>query len=181
MSHGNHRIDLERWLKIDGFEGYEVSNCGRVRSFRCYRHRLVRRAEPRVLAPSPNKRGYVVVDLNSDAGVRRCVPVHRLVALAFCPGRTAERDEVNHIDGDKANNAATNLEWVTRLENHRHALATGLRASVCRSVINEDTVREIRRLRRAGLTVPAIAEACGVNFYTARNVVNRRSWAHVAD
>ena len=54
-------------------------------------------------------------------------PVHRLVALAFCKGKTKERRVVNHRDGNPLNNNAENLEWVTYSENNRHAVRMGLR------------------------------------------------------
>ena len=53
--------------------------------------------------------------------------LHRLVALAFCEGRTEERNVVNHIDGNPLNNNAENLEWVTFSENSKYAFRTGLR------------------------------------------------------
>ena len=54
--------------------------------------------------------------------------VHRLVAHAYC-ANPRQAPEVNHIDGDKTNNLPTNLEWVTKSENHKHAYAKGLRHS----------------------------------------------------
>lgn len=57
------------------------------------------------------------VDLATTDETRVQAYVHRLVALAYVDGRTAERNEVDHIDGDRHNNRAENLRWVTHQEN----------------------------------------------------------------
>lgn len=102
-------IDLptEEWKPVVGYEGlYEVSSLGRVRS----RQGLLRQS----LA---NR--YPSVHLSRD-GKQATHRVHRLVASAFIPNPDG-RETVNHIDGDRTNNAALNLEWVTTSENVRHA------------------------------------------------------------
>lgn len=68
--------------------------------------------------------GYLRVELHSDGSAKKH-SVHRLVALAFVPNPDG-KECVNHIDGVKTNNAAANLEWVTRSENQKHAYALGL-------------------------------------------------------
>lgn len=72
--------------------------------------------------------GYEHVSLGH---IKHChygtMSVHRLVAMAWLEGRTPYRNCVNHINGrEKANNAVTNLEWVSYQENYQHALRTGL-------------------------------------------------------
>ena len=69
--------------------------------------------------PSVNFRGYEIVNLMID-GKRVGVAVHTLVARAFCPGY-APGLTVNHKDGNKRNNNANNLEWMTSFENVRYS------------------------------------------------------------
>lgn len=71
------------------------------------------------------KAGYKQIQAAHN-GKRKTFMVHRLVAMAFVERKGIEL-EVNHLDGDKANNAYTNLEWCTRKENLHHAIRTGLK------------------------------------------------------
>ena len=59
----------------------------------------------------------------------KTVSVHRLVAMAFAPNPENYK-EVNHIDGDKLNNTAANLEWCSRSQNMKHAYSVGLHSGV---------------------------------------------------
>lgn len=106
---------METWKDIKGFEGiYQISNMGRVKSFK---------ADPngRILSIKNSKGDYLNIVL-CHGNKRRSVKVHRLVAEAFIPNPD-NKPEVNHKDGNKQNNRVENLEWVTRIENQRHALA----------------------------------------------------------
>ena len=110
----------EEWRPVVGYEGrYEVSNLGRVRSLPRTIYHLdgkrgkCRFAPGRVLIQRATPgRGYMIVAL----GYKQYKLVHRLVALAFVenPGN---KQQVDHIDGDKSNNAASNLRWCTGSEN----------------------------------------------------------------
>jgi hypothetical protein len=67
------------------------------------------------------KSGYVSVQIGHFAkGKKKVEYLHRLVAKYFIPN-PENKPCVNHIDGNKKNNKASNLEWATYSENHRHA------------------------------------------------------------
>lgn len=106
----NNNTTGEVWKDAKGYEGlYLVSNQGRVKSLRFNR----------VMKPGFNKaNGYLSVRLSKDKKAESNY-VHRLVASAFCE-RQEEKTEVNHKDEVKTNNYASNLEWVTRLENNNY-------------------------------------------------------------
>ncbi len=74
-----------------------------------------------------DKYGYLKVRLVSTDGGRHRYSVHRLVLENFSPVDGMDKMQVNHKDGDKKNNALSNLEWTTPKENILHACAHGLR------------------------------------------------------
>lgn len=119
----------EIWKDISGYEGYyQVSNQGRVRSLdRTIPHNLFPGKTRKLcghIMKTNSKDEYVSVSLCKDGCVYSAV-VHRLVATAFIPN-PENKPQVNHIDGNKHNNAVENLEWVTDVENKHHAIETGL-------------------------------------------------------
>ena len=69
---------------------------------------------------SINCGGYCIVNLY-DHNTQKGFAVHTLIATTFIPN-SEDKTQVNHIDGDKTNNKVENLEWVTPLENVRHAI-----------------------------------------------------------
>ena len=94
---------------IKGYEGlYQISSDGYVISLKT----------KRAMQPYINNSGYACLKL-SRQGKAKSFTLHRLVALSFVNGYSHDL-EVNHIDGNKLNNAASNLEWVTKGENLKH-------------------------------------------------------------
>lgn len=89
-----------------------------------------------IMKPYKSNRGYLRLYLTVN-GKRQQVSVHRLVALLFCPNPDMKL-EVNHIDGNKENNNASNLEWCTRSENEQHARATGLKTPIIGKYLGKD-------------------------------------------
>ncbi len=113
-------IPGEEWRPVRGFRGrYDVSNLGRVRI-------CARRFEGGYrLAKQTNSDGYRIVGMTDDSGKRITSTVHSLVAAVFIGPRPSGK-LINHIDGVKSSNAATNLEYVTAAENAQHAVRLGL-------------------------------------------------------
>ena len=113
----------EEWKDIKGYEGlYQVSNMGRVKSL----GRIVIRKngkklsiKERILNPWISCGGYLQVELHNGSGKRNTPKVHRLVCEAFHEN-PENKPCVNHIDENKANNEASNLEWCTYEENNTH-------------------------------------------------------------
>ena len=98
----------EEWKPIPGFEGYEASNLGRVRSWK--------RVYPRILRTTRSRNGYINVALYSN-GIGRPYGVHRMVLLAFVGGPPSLEHQACHNDGNKGNNFIGNLRWGTASEN----------------------------------------------------------------
>ena len=69
---------------------------------------------------------YQIINFMTINGKKKTFRAHRLVLMAFNPIKNMENLEVNHIDGNKANNKLTNLEWCSSSENQKHAFKQGL-------------------------------------------------------
>ena len=107
----------EIWREIIGYEKYQISNIGRVKSNKWNKDRY--------LKPIKDKQGYNTVHLYNDYADKYC-KVHRLVAIAFL-NKKADTNCVNHINGIKEDNRVENLEWCTSSDNNKHAYAVGLK------------------------------------------------------
>lgn len=113
------------WKTITGFSKYEISDYGHVRNIK----------SGRVLAAGFN-RGYKCHILMGDDGGRNSRTVHRLVCITFNGLPVGEKNQVNHIDGNKLNNHRTNLEWCTTIENNTHAKVNDLNTTTFSFIVD---------------------------------------------
>lgn len=148
--------EAELWRRIDA--DYDVSNQGRVRH------------GSRILSGSVHSDNYILVTLHGKQ-----IPVHRLVAEAFIPNYE-KKPEVNHIDGNKMNNAVDNLEWVTRAENQKHAVDNGLQPKPAKTYQGKFTAEqreEIKRLWDSGMfSRRQLAIKYGVSHTCVNDIIN---------
>lgn len=117
------------------------------------------------------------------------VYIHRLVAECFIPNH-AGFDEINHKDGNKANNSVENLEWCTRSENNRHAFQTGLRPyaelkeiaqkpRIKRRKFAPDDIRFIRQEHDNGASDTKLAKLFNCDRGVIYQIVTRRTYKEV--
>ena len=126
-------LDGEIWKPVVGFESkYMVSNKGRVKGLtryvRCNTPGKTMCISEKLKTQGEDGDGYLRVSFYDGSKVKSLY-THRVVANAFIPN-IYNKEQVNHIDGNKKNNHVENLEWVTNLENMNHSWRIGLRGKV---------------------------------------------------
>lgn len=140
---------------------YAVTVDGKIYSFV--------RKKTRQLKPSLCNDGYFRVWIAGAVGESVARAVHRLVAEVHCCNFD-EALEVNHRDGNKQNNHAKNLEWVTRRDNMRHAFLMGLHRSP--PVHVHANKHSVRALRAEGLSLTEIAKKLDCCVSTAHHYLH---------
>ena len=149
--------EVETFVKIDGFEKYEVSNLGKVRNIK----------SGRLLKPYLNPNGYLGLCLYEN-NKRKYLLLHRIIATAFIdnPGK---KPQVNHIDENKLNNDLSNLEWCTERENAIHGtrtkrVAEKLSQKVIQLDLNDNILNVFKSMRQAeretGIVATSISACC---------------------
>lgn len=127
---------MEEWRDIEGFDGYQVSNEGRVRTFYKKKHYSTGYGTyryksdcPEIMKTSDDGNGYQKLMLyDKNTGKRYCKKVHRLVAEAFIQ-REEGCNTVDHIisgNEGKRNNNVNNLQWISRRDNIKKAYKDGV-------------------------------------------------------
>lgn len=163
------------WRPVDGFEGlYMVSDRGDIMSMKTGRGAQ----KGKILSQCYTGAGYKKVTLRRDHKSYQ-VMTHRAVAMAFIPNPD-KKGYVNHIDGDKANNVVSNLEWVTASENCLHSIrALGNRhGGVEHSV--KLTKQQAVEIIKSDLPNIELAHLYGVSDSMISRIKKRKAWRSVA-
>lgn len=172
---------------IPGFDGkYVAGSDGAIYS--AWNSRHVPRDDLYRLKTRITKFGYECVQLRI-AGKSKNFLVHRLIAMTFIGPSDME---VNHTDGVKTNNEASNLEYMTRKENVRHAMRLGLRNHArgdrcARTVLDASVINDIRsevkKLRANGRapygSMSKLAKKYGVTPSALTGIADGHSWKHI--
>lgn len=182
----------ETWTLITvAVGGYQVSNLGNVKSFQ-YRRKF---PNGFLMKLTPDKDGYLQVGLPTGTKQKK-FKVHQLVALYFI-GPCPPDHEVNHKDGNKANNRDGNLEYKTHAQNVVHAKDSGLlptggrhyshthpeRVSRGETLSQKLTEPEVLAIRAEHIPdvfgYIRLAKKYGVCFQLIAQIITRKIWTHI--
>ena len=154
-------IAREMWVYYD--EEYDVSQYGRVK------HKF--KNHYRLISGSLHEDGYIFVTLHGKQ-----IPLHRIVAKLFHPETYDETLVVNHKDGNKQNNFADNLEWVTHKENIKHSYKNSLQPNKVSGYTGKFSLEEreeIKALWDSGtMSKRKLAEKYGVSHTCICDIIN---------
>lgn len=132
-----------------------------------------------------DKDGYKKVRLSNGDGTRKVFSVHRLILETFNPNPNSDKLQVNHKDGDKTNNALSNLEWVTCKENVNHAYNLGLYSNIGdnnngeHKLCTAQVLEIIDLLLKNKMTIQAIADKFGVSKHAIECIKYKKTWKHL--
>lgn len=173
---GLEDLDGEIWKWIRGYEGdYQESNYGRTKSFQ--------KGIVKILKPRISSHGYLQITLFQNA-THKTYDIHRLVAEIFIPNPN-NLPQVGHIFGNRLDNYAGNLEWVTPLENTRRAFEIGLGKSGVEHHHSKFTKDDISYIRENYISwnrefgIQALARKFEVNPPTIFKIIHGKSYKNV--
>lgn len=168
----------------DGY--YEISNLGRFkmlpRLLNCAKGMRISKEK---IVTGTSRHGYKTVSFKKDR-IKKCIDVHILVARAFVKNENPEKYKiVNHLNSDRGDNRAENLEWCDHSRNAKHAIEAGklkITKGIERStaILNDDKVLAIKLLHKSGrFSYDKLAKLFGVGTTTIQNIIQGTKWKHI--
>lgn len=159
------------WKKVIGYEKYEVSNKGKVRSYETKTEKSI----------TNHNSGYLATTFCKNNEPKTFL-LHRLVAIHFINNPENKRC-VNHKDGNKHNNNVENLEWNTHKENNDHAFLNGLKnpAKGERNAATKLTKEQVLQIREIGysMTQREISNIFNISNSVVYNIRANKIWKHI--
>lgn len=160
---------MEVWKDMVGYEGhYQVSSLGKIKSLKKYFE-----DKDIIKKVTKDRRGYLRTNFWLNGKIKG-YRIHRIVATAFIPN-PENLPQVNHKDGNKENNAVSNLEWVSNLRNRQHAEEIGIR----KIKLSRNDVLNIRDIFNKGSSLSEIADTYNLSKGHAYSIVTGRVWKHL--
>lgn len=178
MTESNLSLEPEIWKDVPQWEDlYQVSSLGRIRRIR---HRCFNcgHLDMSILKSSYGKDSYAVITLYQ--GKRQwSTAVHIIVAMAFHGPRPSPKHDVNHIDFNPSNNAASNLEWLTRRESLQHSINAGRAKPInkYRQLACQSKAVEIKDLYDQGHRYVCIGRTLDLLPDSISHFARRNKWA----
>jgi DNA-binding transcriptional regulator YiaG len=160
-------LNNEIWISIKGYQNYYVSNLGRIK--------VKLKSGDELIKKQCFSNGYLVLGLTKN-GKQKTARVHRIVAEEFVTKPKNKKDlEVNHIDNDKLNNSAQNLEWITHQENSQKVFSSKRRIIK----VTPEIVKSIRVLKKEGVSQTNIAKQFNLSNGTISDIILNKKWHYV--
>lgn len=175
----------EIWKPIPNFSLYHASNFGFIKTFN-----WKNQGKEAIMKPAIDGSGYLRTMLKCDDGKIKTIKVHRIIASTFID-KLNEDLEVNHINCIKTDNRVTNLEWVSRSENIKHAFKNNRinTRGECNpaATLSDKQVKEIisiypfgRKTKKKGeITKKELAEKYGTSVSVIKRIAQKKTWKHL--
>lgn len=174
---------IENWKVIPGYDMYEVSTHGQVRSWK--NAQWGRRKESRMLKPTLGSTSYYPMVSLCKNGRCKSFYIHMLVLTAFVGPRPPDK-ECCHGDGEHTNNLLDNLRWDSHSANTLDAIAHGTMVPLQgeangRAKLTETEIAEIRRIYAVGgISQRELGTRFDVDHGTVGRIIRREIWTHIS-
>ncbi|HSH53341.1 MAG TPA: HNH endonuclease [Bacteroidales bacterium] len=169
----------EKW-RILTFEGisdsekYEISNYGRIKSFKV--------DKTGTIINGSTLKGYKILNIKLQNGKRTTKYIHKLAAELFIPKDNQRQEYVIHLDFDKSNNHIDNLRWVTKetMFAHQKINPNYKRGTINYSKLTEtDVIRLKKKLKRGKNKLYKLAKEFGITHTQLNRIRRGENWGHV--
>lgn len=168
------QINGELWSSIKDYPGYWVNKKGEILG-----------KQLNIYKQGRNHKGYPIVSMyykGKNEHKLKTKSVHRIVAETFIYNDNPKiKNQVNHIDGNKENNAVENLEWCTNQENKKHAIDNGL-VSYQKGEKHNSAIlnnKQVIDIYTSGESRLYMAEKYNISKHNVSNIRGDNAWTHI--